>query len=53
MTGGPAMAWACPDGREQPRGGLPDARALDRCERPRGGLPDARALEIIAKEAVK
>jgi hypothetical protein len=53
MTGGPAMAWACPDGRERPRGGMPDARALENRERPRGGLPDARALEIKAKEAVK
>jgi polyphenol oxidase len=30
---------------ERPRGGLPDARALEGTERPRGGLPDARALE--------
>ena len=53
MTGGPAMAWACPDGRERPRGLWADARALENRERPRGGLPYARALENMAKEAVK
>ncbi len=53
MTCGPAMAWSCTDGRERPRGGLPDARDLENRERPRGGLADARDLESMAKEAVK
>ena len=53
MTCGQATALARPDRPERPRGGLPDARALESRERPRGGLPDARALESIAKEAVK
>ena len=53
MTCGPAMAWSCTDGRERPRGGFSNARALEHRGRPRGGLAEAQDLEKMKQEAVK